>query len=139
MVPLDGVVDLSWSERFGGGSTTYPIDSPGLAEAIGGAADEAIANARGGSPIAPPPGGVDNVRMQEARAYGLVLSGNPQGAIEVLHRVRRHRPTYPWEDELLERAGAVAALIETQRLHEVMQLLTGWRRENCASLGLQCE
>lgn len=139
VAPLDGVIDLSWSDRFGGSSTTYSSESAGLAEAISGAALEAASCAQEGSLLLAPPGGADSIRMQEARAYGLALSGNELGALEVLRRVQRYDATFPWEDELLERSSAVASLIESGRLDEVTQRLDEWRRENCDSLGLRCD
>lgn len=138
LAPLDGVIDLSWSDRFGGASMTYSVESPGLVNAISGAASEAAVCARNGSLLLAPPGGADNIRMQEARAYGMVLSGNPLGALEVLRRVQRYDATYLWEDELLERAKSVESLIEAGRLDEVTQQLDLWRRENCDRLGLRC-
>ena len=47
-----------------------------------------------------PPGGADNVGMQEARGYGLFLEGDPSGALEVLGRVARYDANYPWEQHL---------------------------------------
>lgn len=137
-VPLGGVVDLSWSDRFGGASATYSADSPVLADAIIGAAGEAIANEREGALLLASPGGADNLRMQEARAYGLFLSGNGESALEVLRRVERYNARYPWECEILDRAGAVAALIESGRTDEAKRQLDAWRLENCESLKIRC-
>lgn len=119
-VPLEGVVDLSWSDRFGGASTTYSAaDSDGLKAALTGAASAAMSLTREEVLVLDPPGGADNVRMQETRAYGLALAGDDGGALEVLRRVQRHNASYPWEHELLARAGASASLIESGQLDDL--------------------
>ena len=138
-VPLGGVVDLSWSSRFGVASTTYAADSSAARSAISGAADAAIANERAQELLLAPPGGTDNIRLQEARAYGLLLADEDAIALEVLRRVGRYDATYPWEKELLERAATMAALIESGRRDEAAAWLRRWRVGNCESIGLTCD
>jgi hypothetical protein len=139
MVPAEGVVDLTWSDRFGGASLTYKIGSPSVADAIRGAAALAIAGERGDGLLLNPSGGVDNVRMHESRAYGLLLSGDEGSALEVLRRVERYDARFPWEKDMIDRVVAVSALIESHRGAEAIEQLRLWRLENCESLGLVCE
>lgn len=137
MVPMGRVPVLSWSDRYRGGTTTYdPGSSVGV---IAEAASIAIANARKGGLLLDPPGGADNVRMQEARAYGLVLSGDERGALEVLRRISTYEATHPWEEELLGRAASVEESIRSGKAQDAMAFLRGWRDENCAALGLSCD
>jgi hypothetical protein len=86
--------------------------------------------------VVDPPGGVDNGRMQEARAYGLLLMGNAGGAIEVLGRVLRYEPRYPWEQELLRRAGEMRSLLQEAGADEAVRQLTAWRLESITALGI---
>lgn len=138
MAPLDGVVDLSWSERHGCGTTTYHRDSSGMEEAIAEAASIAVRNTRAGGVLLDPPGGADNGRMQEARAYGLLLNGDEAGAREVLWRVEQYDAKYDWERELVNRAARMRSLIESQQAGVARDQLQRWRAENCDALGLSC-
>lgn len=138
IVPLEGVVDLSWSDRLGGASLTYSANSPELADLLTDAASKLIAQERKGGPLIVSDGGAENVRMQEARAYGLALSGDYASAAEVLRRVRRYEAKYQWEHEFHARAEAVASLIESEQFDETARQFGVWRRENCEALGLRC-
>jgi len=133
------VLDLSWSERVGGGSAVY---EPGDAAdaAIHAAAAQVLDNtrARAGVVLAPP-GGADNVRMQEARAYALVLEDEVGSAMEVLGRVGRYQARFPWEQELVARAASVRELLQNGQVRHVLDLLSSWREASATALGLVLE
>jgi hypothetical protein len=138
VVPTD-VIDLSWSERFGDSSHVLAPTAPATQEAIAQAAKLVSDQAATNEPVVDPPGGADNIRMQEARGYGLLLTGNTGGAIEVLGRVLRYQPRYPWEEELVRRAGEMRSLIENGQTDEAARRLEAWRSESLSALGIAPE
>jgi nucleotide-binding universal stress UspA family protein len=135
VVPTD-IVDLSWSERFGDSSRVYEPDAAATREALAQAARLLSEQGAADEFVVDPPGGVDNVRMQEARAYGLLLMGNAGGGIEVLGRVLRYEPRYPWEQELVQRAEEMRSLVEKGRADEAVRRLEAWRLESLTALGI---
>lgn len=137
-VPLGGVFVLSWSDRHGSGTTTYRAGSPATEDATIEAASVAIQNARSCGLLLDPPGGADNVRTQEARAYGLLLAGDEAGAREVLWRVNQYDAKNAWQRELLDRAAGMRSLIESHQAKGAREQLQEWRLENCEALGLSC-
>lgn len=131
------VVDLSWSERVGGGTRVWDVDAVG-ADAIARTGHSVTAAAKAAdSVLLPPPGGADNVRMQEARAYGLVLEGASDAAVEVLGRVCRYDATYPWERELVARASENRDLLLAQRTSDVLDRLAEWRASTAHAIGVR--
>lgn len=134
-VPVD-VFDLSWSERIGGGTQTYAIGSPDADAALVTAAEQARKLHRQGLIVVDPPGGVDNVRMQEARAYGLLVSGDSASAREVVARVLRYHASYDWEHEIIERAQTMQRLLDTPDPSSALDLVEGWRKGTLETLGL---
>jgi hypothetical protein len=135
VVPTD-VVDLSWSERFGDSSRTFDPTREEAQGALVQAAELISRQSADGEVVVDPPGGADNVRMQEARAYGLVLKGDVAGAIEVLDRVHRYQARFAWEEELVQRAGDMRSLIAGGRLRQAVQRLETWRSGTLAALGV---
>lgn len=134
-VPSD-VIDLSWSERFGGGSTRFDLSSDSARRAVSEAAAIVEKEMDRSDIVLDPPGGADNVRMQEARAYGLLLQGRDEAAVEVLGRVLRYQPKYEWEEELISRSEEMKRhLVEGQR-DEALNSLEKWRDETMAALGI---
>lgn len=133
VVPTD-VIDLSWSERFGGSSRVFEPGGTSTQQALARAAE--LVSEQSAEPLVDPPGGADNGRMQEARAYGLLLMGNAGGAIEVLGRVLRYEPRYTWEEELVERARGMRALVESNRADEAVERLEMWRSKSLSALGI---
>lgn len=135
-VPTD-VVNLSWSDRVGGGSAVFEYDTPERDAAIAEAASEARARHIQQPTVAlDPPGGTENVLMQEARAYGLLVSGDLGSAAEVLGRVLRYEAQYGWELEMKERATAVSRLLDGGRSKEALVQIREWRRATIMALGL---
>jgi hypothetical protein len=131
------VIDLSWSERVGGGTQLWHLDAAG-ADAIARTEHSVAAAAQAAdSVLLPPPGGADNVRMQEARAYGLVLEGAVDAAVEVLGRACRYDATYPWERELVARASKNRDLLLAQRTSDVLDRLAGWRASTAQAIGVR--
>lgn len=135
VVPTD-VIDLSWSERFGDSSRVFEPGTTSTRDALAQAAKLVSEQAAAGELLVDPPGGADNVRMQEARAYGLLLSGNEGGAIEVLGRVLRYKPRYAWEQDLVQRAQTMQTLLREDRAEEAVHRLEGWRSESLTALGI---
>jgi hypothetical protein len=139
-VPLyvqSAVIDLSWSERVGGGTQLWDMDAAG-SDAISRTQRSVAAAAQAAdSVLIPPPGGADNVRMQEARAYGLVLEGAPAAAVEVLGRVCRYDATYPWERDLIARATKIRDLLLADRSSEVLDRLASWRATTASAIGVR--
>jgi hypothetical protein len=130
------VISLNWSDRFGGSSRIYDFDDPATSEAIRQAAAQMQAEAESKSLLLDPPGGADNVRMQEARAYGLLLEANAGGATEVLGRVERYEAKYPWESALVSRAAEVRSMLQAGRTGEVLRRLEAWREETMKVLDI---
>lgn len=140
MVPLDGTLDLSWSDRYGGSSNTYEAFSESTSKVIHDASLEALENAHNDDLTLAPPGGADNIRMQEARAYSLLLQGNESGGIEVLRRIVRHNGAKrAWVVDLLARSSEMLDLVESQELARVHAQLRMWRQENVDNLRLSCD
>lgn len=130
------VLDLSWSERIGGGSAVYELDEV-AASAVESAARQVVTESSAADGVVlDPPGGADNVRMQEARAYGLALQGDTSSAIEVLGRVMRYTARFPWEDELLIRAAAALEELKSGRVDDLLERISHWREVAAKSLGL---
>ncbi len=138
VVPTD-VVDLSWSERFGDSARVFDPSTPATQDTIAQAANLVAERALTGEVVVDPPGGAENVRMQEARAYGLLLMGNPGGAIEVLGRVLRYEPRYPWEEELVRRAREMRSLVSDGRVEQALHQLEAWRSDSLTALGVDPE
>lgn len=135
LVPTD-VVDLSWSERFGDSSQVFDPSAPSTRDALAQAAKVVSANAASDSVLVDPPGGAENVRMQETRAYALLVMGNTGGAIETLGRVLRYESRYPWEEELTSRAGEMRSLIADDRTDEALRRIEAWRSDSLDALGI---
>ena len=136
VAPTD-VVDLSWSERFGGSSRVFSRGSPETRDTLKEAAELVAMEASVRRTIVDPPGGVDNVRMQEARAYGLLLDNNIEGAIEVLTRVLGYQPRHPWEVELARRAEGMRSLLEGGLEENAVARLEEWRSASLSSLEVE--
>ncbi len=131
------VIDLSWSERVEGGTRLWEMDTA-AADAIGRAQRSVGAAALAAdSVLIPPPGGADNVRMQEARAYGLVLEGAFDAAVEVLARVCRYDANYPWEHDLIARAMENRDSLVGHRYAEVLDRLAVWRATTGRVIGIR--
>ncbi|MGQ0468145.1 MAG: hypothetical protein ACT4QG_22860 [Sporichthyaceae bacterium] len=138
VVPTD-VVDLSWSERFGGSSQFFDPSADSTREALVQAARkvERASSSAADAALVDPPGGGENVRMQEARAYGLLLENNMSEAAEVLRTVIRYEARYPWEKELVQRAESMRLLILDRRIDEAIERIGGWRAETLHALGIE--
>ncbi len=131
------VLDLSWSERVGGGACVWE-DGAAATQAVVDTGASIIDEVKAADCILiPPPGGADNVRMQEARAYGLVLEDAVTSAIEVLGRVCRYEASYPWEHDIVARASEVRAMLAGNKVQDVLALLAEWRSSTAAVLGVR--
>jgi hypothetical protein len=134
-VPTD-VLDLNWSDRFGGGTQIFSETGEATRSALSEAMRAAQLEARDMWLVPPPPGGADNVRMQEARGYALFLAGDTAGALEVLGRVIQYPARLPWEHEFVDRAGHIRALISDGQGDKVRSRLAMWREESLHALGI---
>lgn len=134
-IPTD-VIDLSWSERHGGGLQVYEVGERRTEEHLVAASQMARREYEKGSLATPPPGGADNVLMQEARAYALFLEGDAASAIEVLGRVERYEAHYGWEREMLDRAAWMRSHIHGGQRHETIARLDAWRQQTLSALKL---
>lgn len=134
-VPTD-VIDLSWSERFGGSSRVFEPEGTEAAQAVATAAEEVIEQSSDEALRLPPPGGADNVGMQEARGYALLLEGNPSGALEVLGRVLRYEPEYEWDQAIADRARQIKSMVEQNRTSDALSVLETWRSKSLTALGM---
>jgi hypothetical protein len=130
------VVSLNWSERYGGGTQIYDEKGETTHQALTGAMRVAKDQAADRQLVPDPPGGADNVRMEEVRGYGLFLKGNADAALEFLGRVARYDAQYAWEREFVSRATEMRKLISEHRHTEVTDQLTAWRSESLRVLGL---
>jgi hypothetical protein len=136
--PTDVLV-LDWSERIGGGTRVWTVcPETALVLEREGARIGAKA-AASVSLLLDPPGGADNVSMQEARAYGLVVVGRVESAVEVLGRVLQYEPKYDWEHVMFARAKGVREQLVKGDVQGVMRLLAEWRRQSAESLGIAVE
>lgn len=131
------VLVLSWSDRVGGGTCRWEV-GPDAADAITRTAKSiAAAMDADDTVLLAPQGGVDNFRMQEARAYGLVLEGAVKSAIEVLGRVCRVDPRYQWQHEVLARASEIRTALIDGKVSEVLQRIGEWRTSTAAAIGVK--
>lgn len=135
--PPSEVVVLNWSDRVGGASRTYLARDPGTGPVLKDAMDRALIENALGDVLVDPPGGVDNGSMQEVRGYGLLLLGDPSGAVECLGRVERSQIRADWQRELVVRAGEMRERIEAGETSSVLRRMRGWRGETLANLGLE--
>jgi len=133
------VVDLSWSDRHGGGSRIFNVADESTRAAVAEAMTLVRAEAAETEVVIDPPGGVDSVGTMEVRAYGLLLEGNHGGATEVLKRVLRHEAKYAWQEEMLQRAEFMLSTIERGCHGEALQQLTVWRTACLAALKIDAE
>lgn len=135
-VPND-VIDLSWSDRFGGPSCQLELneESPGQ---IASAMAVIEREAKKGEVILKPPGGAENYRMMEARAYGFVIEDRIDAAIEMLKRVVSYADTakYDWEIDLVTRASESLRLLHDGKSAELAAELTYWRLSTLEKLGI---
>lgn len=134
-VPAD-VLDLSFSERIGGGSQSYALGSFEADAALVHAAEKARKLHRQRPVVVESLGAAVNVRMQEVRAYGLLASGQVASAREVVGEVLCHQPLYDWENEIIERAEIVQGLLETAGPASALDLVERWRAMTLEALGL---
>ncbi|MBI4882800.1 MAG: hypothetical protein HY826_01945 [Actinobacteria bacterium] len=131
------VIDLTWSERVGGGTRVWDTNAAG-AQAIAETERSVAAAAEApDSVLLLPPGGADNVRMQAARAYGLVLEGATDAAVEVLGRACRYDAKYPWERDLVARASEIREMLVAHRLSDVLDRIAGWRATTARTIGIR--
>lgn len=139
MVPTDGVVDLSWSRRLGGGSATFDPSEPATSDAIAEAGRIALANAGRSALALDVPNGTENALMQEARAYSLLLGGYHGEALDTLSGIQSITATYAWESDLVRRASTIFSLVASGQADLASEQLRRWRDENCSALRLICD
>ena len=133
------VVVLDWSERIGGGTKVWNT-SPEIFEVLRKEGNRIQAETKScGSVLLVPPGGADNISMQETRAYGLVLEGHVDAAIEVLGRVLRYEPKYDWEHVMVARSRGVREQLISGAVDDVLALLSIWRSESARTVGISLE
>jgi hypothetical protein len=130
------VISLSWSERHGGGSQLYDPADESTQVSVSEAMSLVQAEAEREAIVVDPPGGADNIGTMEVRAYGLLLDGNAQGAIEVLERVSRWSPESPWQVEMLRRADSMRSMISDGHEDRARRILGEWRFGCLAALGV---
>lgn len=135
ILPSDHI-DLSWSDRFGGGSAIFfPTDSSTpnrIDSAMRIARSEAL------NQVGPIPE-LDlgrNVHLQEVRSYGYFLEGRPRAAVKGLDRVLRYPAKRTWELEEANRAHEMRELIKQGNDAEAMHRLESWRLHTIAALGI---
>ena len=129
------VVDLSWSERHGGGAATFEADDHVLRAAVAEVMSEAEEAERKGSILLDMP--VDNVGTMEVRRYGLAVMGNWDGAVEVLERVLRHEPKFEWQRARRQHAGDIKRMIETGDRAAALDQILEWRVGSLRALGIE--
>jgi len=133
------VIDLSWSERHGGGSRVYDPTDALTRAAVAEAMVMVRADYDKAAVVIDLPGGVDNVGIMEVRAYGLLLEGNHVGAAEILDRVSRYEAKYPWQEQMVRRAESMWSMIQGSYGREALQQLAEWRAESLAILEIDTE
>lgn len=132
-VPTDFVI-LDWSDRVGGGTRVY-LDKDDLAAAVREAAPQVEAEAQSLSPVVNASGhGPMTEPMQETHAYGLVLEGDIDQAVEILGQVAHTEPRHAWIQEMINRANESRSILQNGHVEQLRQRLTEWRRETLVAL-----
>jgi hypothetical protein len=137
-VPSD-VVDLSWSERIGGGARKYDeFDKEALANAIATASEglrgeeealnEIVARYTPSSP---------DLRLHEVVGYAQTLLGDVAAAKEPLDRAASGEAKATWEQDIIERANLVRRLLDEKGLDEAISQLDEWSNHTAGALGLR--
>ena len=139
-LPLFGprqVLDLTFSERVGGGSKTYSVDEPdelraALSEVLARdmPSDDEIAMRLAGGPLG-------NLLWAETAAYAVAHCGDAEQAQTLLTPVREYPAKYDWEREMVSRASAVAEMLDREDREAVRDALGRWRAQTLDALGIQ--
>lgn len=138
MVPINGVVDLSWSHRLGSGSESFDPSEPATLDPIAEAGRMCFANAKHTALALDELNVAENSLMQEARAYSLLLKGDHDEALDTLGGIRSMTVTYAWESDLVRRASTIFSLVTSGQADLASEQLRRWRDENCHALRLIC-
>lgn len=136
-VPSD-VVDLSWSERIGGGANKYDrhdIDS--LAIAIKAATNRVDREDHALARMAALGGESTNRRLSETAGYASLLQGDLPTAKRALVRAASGTTTAVWEQEIVDRAQLILTTIDHGGRESAVTLLQGWRDATASALGLR--
>ncbi|MCU0264176.1 MAG: hypothetical protein MUF09_11010 [Candidatus Nanopelagicales bacterium] len=110
---------------------------PAAAEAVAQAAVAVDRDAQADKLIVPEPGNVDRFRTHETWAYGLVLEGEVDKAIDILGGVCSAVTTFAWEREVVDRAAGIRAALVSGRVDEVRDQLAEWRSATAEAIGVQ--
>ena len=138
VVPSD-VVNLSWSERMGGGSRKFRVDErDALEQAIGAAFtglstdDTALRQVLArGMPLGA------NSRVNEMVGYTQVLLGDLEAAQKSLACARGGPTVQAWEQAIVDRAQLIADLLRSQGRDGAIAQLDKWRDATAGALGLR--
>lgn len=131
-------IDLSFSTRHGSGTTVFDPLEPTTALALRDAADW-VMKASQTDPIAIETSTGDlNYGMMETRAYGMLLSGNKEAAIEMLARaiIGFAGDDRDWALETLERMKWMKALIQAGEIDSAVEQLKQYRAHLIESIGI---
>jgi hypothetical protein len=135
-VPDTGLVLSYGSDRVGGGSHLWDV-GPAAAQAVARTAVAVASDAQAARLIAPEPDYDEGFRTHETWAYGLVLEGEVDKAIDILGGVCSAETTYAWEREVVDRAAGVRAALVSGRVDEVRDQLAEWRSATATAIGVQ--
>jgi len=133
----DEHVNLSWSTRVGNPARAWQEDDQALIPALRDAIDNIERSYDQTVTTAETGRAVENVLMQEARAYGLLLRGDVGGSLECLKRVERYDPKYDWEVRFHHRASNMLRLVEAGSVEEARHRLAEWRLATACALGIE--
>jgi hypothetical protein len=137
-VPSD-VVDLSWSERIGGGARKYDkFDEEALERAIGLAVDGLGSEEYALRAMASRETQASrNRRVHEVVGYAQLLLGDLGAARAALTRARADVARTGAEQEVIDRAQLVGRLLDEEGSERAVGQLDRWCAETAVALGLQ--
>ena len=133
------VVDLSWSERIGGGSSKYEkFDSEVLKRTIGlaterlGSEEQALRAMASRKTLAS-----RNRRVHEVVGYAHLLLGDLTAARAALTRARADGAKTIAEQEVVDRVQLVSRLLDEEGSERAVVQLDRWCAETTTALGLR--
>jgi hypothetical protein len=133
--PTD-VLDLSYSDRVGGGSHFYSLNDPSTEAVVRDAARRVSAERAHPTTIVLP---VENPGMQEVRGYANLLEGNLAAAVADLRAAAAVDDDRPWVLAMVARAMRNADAIEGGDIDPVLDEIRGWRLSAGAALRLELD
>lgn len=134
------VVDLSWSERVGGGANKYDRhDVVSLETAIRSATNSVAPEDLALAGMADLGSRSTNRRLLETAGYAALLRGDLPRARSALERAALGTVVAAWENEIVERSHLMVTTMDQEGAAAAVTHLERWRDATATALGLRAE